>query len=86
MAEDDVIVIDRCRREKRNLAQGKSFPDGWNTIHRHALEQGESFVDGLKLFEHDEGRRYTVSQSCSVFTMSSYLLMTLVGQLGWDDD
>lgn len=62
MAEDDVIVIDRCRREKKNLAQGKSFPDGWNTIHRHALEQGESFVDGLKLFEHDDGRRYTVSQ------------------------
>lgn len=74
MAEDDVIVIDRCRREKRNLAQGKSFPDGWNTIHRHALEQGESFVDGLKLFEHDEGRRYTVSQLCSAFAMSSYLL------------
>ncbi len=59
-AADDVIVIDRCERRNRNLAYGSSFPEGWRTLHRHALEQGDSFVDGLKIYEYDGGRRYTV--------------------------
>ena len=61
MAGDDVIVIDRCNRRQRDLAFGKNFPDGWKTLHRHALKQGEKFTDGLKIYEYDEGRKYTVS-------------------------
>lgn len=58
---DDVIVIDRCNRHRRNMAFGESFPDGWRTLHRHALKQGGEFVNGLKIYEYDEGKRYTVS-------------------------
>lgn len=65
MAGDDVIVIDRCNRRKRNLAFGKSFPNGWKTLHRHALQQGDSFTDGLKIYEYDGGKRYTVSVNCT---------------------
>ncbi|ELT95988.1 hypothetical protein CAPTEDRAFT_223239 [Capitella teleta] len=60
MAADDVVVIDRCNRRHRNLAFGKSFPEGWKTLHRHALQQGEKFTEGLKIFEYDEGRKYTI--------------------------
>ena len=62
-AGDDVIVIDRCMRRKRNLAYGSSFPEGWRSLHRHALEQGDKFVDGLKIYEYEDGRRYTVGES-----------------------
>lgn len=60
MAADDVIVIDRCNRKRRNLAFGKNFPDGWKTLHRHALQQGDEFTEGLKIYEYDDGRRFTV--------------------------
>ena len=60
-AADDVIVIDRCLRRKRNLAYGESFPNGWRTLHRHALEQGKDFTDGLQIYEYDDGKKFTVS-------------------------
>jgi len=59
-AGDDVIVIDRCGRRKVNLAHGASFPEGWRTVHKHVLEQGGSLTHGLKIYEYDEGRKYTV--------------------------
>ena len=59
-AVDDVIVIDRCGRRQRNMAYGASFPDGWRTVHKHVLEQGEALTEGLKIYEHDDGRKYTV--------------------------
>ncbi|ESO09889.1 hypothetical protein HELRODRAFT_190317 [Helobdella robusta] len=58
--DDDVIVIDKCNRKNKKIVKGSNFPDGWNTLHRHSLEQGNRFVDGLRVFEHDEGRRYTI--------------------------
>lgn len=60
-AADDVIVIDRCGRRQRNLAYGESFPDGWKTVHKHVLEQGDGLTKGLKIYEHDDGKKYTVN-------------------------
>ena len=59
-AGDDVIVVDRCQRRRRNDAFGGQFPDGWRTLHRHALEQGRDWVHGLHIYEYDEGRKFTV--------------------------
>ena len=58
--QDDIVVVDRCTRVPKNYASGSSFPLGWNTIHAHAIEQGGNFAKGLHIYEHDDGRKYTV--------------------------
>ena len=57
---DDVVVIDKCRRALQNPFGGNVVQT--RRIHRHRLLQGGSFASGLKIYEHNNGRDFSVSR------------------------